>query len=71
MKQWQEIADAIARLGEEGELEIFVGDHSVGFDVGTDDQGIYITLCTDCISEAIGAALSGEQESVPSHKELH
>jgi len=71
MKQWQDIAEAIARLGEEGELEIFVGDYPVGFEVGTDDQGVYITLCTDCISEAIGVALSGEQERAPSHKELH
>jgi len=71
MKQWQDIAEAIASLGEEGELEIFVGDYSVGFEVGTDDQGVYITLCTDCITEAIGVALSGEQERAPSHKELH
>ncbi len=71
MKQWQEIAEAIARLGDEGELEIFVGDYSVGFEVGTDEQGVYITLCSDCISEAIGVALGGEQERIPSHKELH
>ena len=71
MKNWQEIAEAIARLGDEGELEIFVGDYSVGFEVGTDEQGVYITLCTDCITEAIGVALGGEQETVPSHKELH
>lgn len=71
MKHWQDIAEAIARLGEEGELEIFLGDYAVGFEVGTDEQGVYITLCSDCVGEAVGVALSGEEERVPSHKELH
>ena len=66
-----ESAEAIARLGEDGELEIFLGDYSVGFEVGTDEQGVYITLCSDCVGEAVGVALSGEEERVPSHKELH
>lgn len=71
MKRWQEVADAIASLGEEGELEIFLGDYSVGFEVGTDEQGVYITLCSDCVGEAVGVAFSGEQEWIPSHGELH
>ena len=71
MKRWQEIADAIAELGDDGQLEIFVGDHSVGFEVGTDEQGVYITLCSDCIGEAVGIALGAEQDTASSHKELH
>lgn len=71
MKRWQEIADAIRELAEEGELEIFVGDQSVGFEIGTDDEGVYITLCSDCVGEAIGTALGGAPETAPSHRELH
>ena len=56
MKRWQEIADAIAELSEEGQLEIFVGEQSVGFEVGIAgthrqsivDAGNY-TLTTVCI----------------------
>ncbi|UCC14907.1 MAG: hypothetical protein JSW21_02850 [Gammaproteobacteria bacterium] len=71
MKRWQEIADAIKELSDDGEIEIFVGEHPVGFDVGSDDEGVYITLCSDCLGEAIEVALGAAQETVPLQRQLH
>lgn len=71
MRRWQEIAEAIRELSDDGELEIFLGDHAVGFEVSTDDEGVYITLCSDCLGEAIGDALGGVPDTAPLHRELH
>lgn len=68
---WQELADTIAELQEEGRLEIFVGDYSVGFEVGLDEKGVYLTVCPDCIADAVGVALGAGDATAPPHKELH
>lgn len=71
MSRWQQIADAIQELQEEGQFDLFVGDHSVSFDISVDDKGVYLTVCPHCIGEAINVALGGEEQSAPPDCELH
>ena len=71
MRRWQEIAEAIRQLTDDGELEIFLGDHAVGFEVRTDDEGVYITLCSDCLGEVLEDALGGAPDTAPMRRDLH
>ena len=71
MDSWQKLANAIAELQEDGQLEVFIGDFSAGFKVGVDDKGVYLSLCPHCVGEAVGSALGAEEDAAPSHKELH
>jgi hypothetical protein len=71
MDSWQKIANAIAELQEDGQLEVFIGDFSAGFEVGVDSKGVYLSLCPHCVGEAVGNALGAEEEAAPTHKELH
>lgn len=71
MDNWQAVADAMAELQENGQLELFIGDLSAGFEVGVDDKGIYLSVCPHCVGEAVGTALGAEDEAAPSHRELH
>ena len=71
MKDLQKLADTIVEMQEDGQLEIFIGDFSSGFEVGVDDKGVYLSLCPHCVGEAVSASLGAEEEATPSHKELH
>ncbi|MFU8895751.1 MAG: hypothetical protein ACNA8J_05140 [Gammaproteobacteria bacterium] len=71
MTRWKEVAQAIGELQEEGQLDIFVGEHSVTFEVAVDDQGVYLTICPHCIAEAVNLALGGEEQSAPPDCEVH
>ena len=71
MSRWQQIAEAIQELQEEGQIDVFVGDYSVTFDVNVDDKGIYLTVCPHCVGEAVNVALGGEEQSAPPDCELH
>ena len=71
MDSLQKLAETIAELQENGQLEVFIGDFSAGFEVGVDDKGVYLSLCPHCVGEAVGGALGAEEEAVPSHNELH
>lgn len=71
MSRWQQIADSIQELQEEGQFDLFVGDYSVSFDISVDDKGVYLTVCPHCIGEAVNVALGGEEQSAPPDCELH
>jgi len=71
MTRWKKIAEAIQELQDEGQLDVFVGEHSVTFEVNVDDQGVYLTVCPHCIGEAVNLALGGEEQSVPPDCEVH
>lgn len=71
MSRWQQIADAIQELQEEGQFDVFVGDYSASFDISVDDKGVYLTVCPHCLGEAVNVALGGEEQSAPPDCELH
>ena len=72
MSRWQKFADLMAELHERGEIEIFGGDTSLGFEVGVDADGVYVTLCPHCVGEAVNIALGGDPEGPPEdHGDLH
>lgn len=71
MDRMQRLADTIAKLQEEGQFDVFIGNFSAGFEVGVDERGVYLTLCPHCVGEAVGDALGAEEERAPIHKDLH
>lgn len=71
MTRCKEIAEAISQLQDEGQLDVFVGEHSVSFEVNVDEQGVYLTICPHCVGEAVNLALGGEEQSVPPDCEVH
>ena len=71
MDRMQRLADTIAKLQEEGQFDVFIGNFSAGFEVGVDERGVYLTLCPHCVGEAIGDALGAEEDRAPIHKDLH
>ena len=62
MENLKEIADILADIRDKGLLDIFIGQHSVSFEVGLDEKGIYLTLCPHCVGESVNIALGGDPE---------
>jgi hypothetical protein len=71
MKRWKKSPRRSGSCRTKGQLDVFVGEHSVTFEVAVDDQGVYLTVCPHCVGEAVNLALGGEEQSAPPDCDVH
>ena len=51
MKRRKELAESIREFQAEDQLDVFIGGHSVTFEIMVDDQGVYLTVGPHCVGE--------------------